>query len=184
MTPQVIDAMPSRAEDAGIDDAPDGSGHGGRGGREERDAMTTTTTTPSFPHAGGAAAPAIRPTRFLRAAWLVDAAGSAATGLAMGALAAPLAGWTGLAAPALVGAAVLFVPYVALLVALGRRATVARAAARAPVALNAAWGATCLAVAATQAPTALGLAFLAVHVAWGFGFAALQAIGLRRAPAA
>ena len=141
----------------------------------------TTTTFPSSPRAD---AGRIRPTRWLRASWLVDAAGSAVTGAAMLVLATPLAAWTGLAPVVLVGSALLFVPYVVLLAVLARRDTVSRAAATWPVALNALWGATCIGMAATQEPTALGLAFLAVHVAWGLGFAAVQFAGLRRSPAA
>lgn len=145
--------------------------------------MTLATSIPSSTPALRTGS-TVRPTRFLRAAWLVDAAGSAGTGLAMGLAAGPLAAWTGLPAAWLVGAAAVFVPYVALLAWLGTRTAVGRRAAAVPVGLNVAWGAVCLAVAATASLPALGLAFLAVHVVWGFGFAALQAAGLRRTPAA
>ena len=146
-------------------------------------ASSTSSTSSAAPASRGAAI-RLRPTRWLRGAWLVDAAGSAVTGLGMLVLSTTLAASTGLAAAFLVGSALLFAPYVALLLILARRQTVSHSAAAWPVVLNAAWGALCIGVAATQGPTALGLAFLTVHAVWGLGFAAVQLAGLRRSPAA
>lgn len=140
--------------------------------------MTTSSLT-----ARAGAASSFHPGRFLRGAWAVDAAGSAATAAGMIALSGPIAAWTGLSTAFLVGCALLFVPYVALLAWLARRDRVARTVAWLPVELNVAWGAVCLAIAATTATTAWGTAFLAVHVAWGLGFAALQFLGVRRSTA-
>jgi len=119
---------------------------------------------------------------FLRYALLADAVASGATGLLMIAGADALTGLLGLPVALMREAGLVLVPYVALVAFVGTRATIARGAAQAIIALNVLWvlGSVAVLLAAPIAPTALGYAFvIAQAVAVGV-FAELQVIGLRR----
>jgi hypothetical protein len=130
--------------------------------------MSLTTTTP-----------------FLRQILLMDAAVSAATGLAMAALAPALSGLLDLPSPLLVGAGLVLLPYAASLVFLGTRDLLPRWTVWSVVALNAAWAADCLLLLTTGwvEPNALGMAFVILQAAAVAIFAELQILALRRAPA-
>ena len=119
---------------------------------------------------------------FLRYALLADAVASGATGLLMIAGADALTGLLGLPVALMREAGLVLVPYVALVAFVGTRATIARGAVQAIIALNVLWvlGSVAVLLAAPIAPTALGYAFvIAQAVAVGV-FAELQVIGLRR----
>jgi hypothetical protein len=176
MTCQVIDALTSAADDGR---ARSERPHGRIAATMGSDMHISTTSIPAEPAAGPATS--VAPTRGLRLAWTLDAAGSAATGLAMLVGADAIAGLTGLSPRFLVVSAIVFAPYVLLLVWLARRERPATGLAWAPVPLNAAWAAICIAVAAaTGGATAATFAFLAVHITWGLGFAVWQWLGMRR----
>ena len=125
----------------------------------------------------------IRPTSFLRRVLLADAGISAAVGALMAAGAGPLQRLTGLPASLLIPAGLALLPYAAYLVWAATRRTLPRAAVWAPIVLNAIWAVDCAIVAfsGVYAPSAYGLAFLAVQAVTVLAFADLEFIGLRRA---
>ena len=128
----------------------------------------------------------IQPTPFLRRVLLADAGVSAAVGALMAAGAGPLQRLTGLPATLLVPAGLALLPYAAYLVWAATRRTLPRAAVWVPIVLNAVWAVDCAIVAfgGAYAPSAHGLAFLAVQGVTVLAFAELEFIGLRRAPPA
>jgi hypothetical protein len=125
-------------------------------------------------------------TPFLRRVLRVDAVLSALTAAVMLVDAEPLAAWTGLPAGLVQGLGAALVPWAALLAWLGSRATVARAAIGAVVALNFLWVLDCalLAFGAFGSPQGLGIAVAAVQAAGTFVIAELEWMGLKRAPSA
>lgn len=119
-------------------------------------------------------------TPVLRLALLGDALASGATGLlaclGAGLLAEPL----GLPTTLLRGAGLALLPYAAFVWWLGTRPEPARGAVLAVVAVNVLWAVDSLALLASGwvAPTALGVAFVALQACVVAGFAAAQAYGL------
>lgn len=125
-------------------------------------------------------------TPFLRRVLRVDAVLSALTAAVMLVGAEPLATWTGLPAGLVQGIGAALVPWAALLAWLASRATVARTAIGAVVALNFLWVLDCalLAFGAFGAPQGPGMAFAAVQAVGAFVVTELEWLGLKRAPAA
>ncbi|WP_237217779.1 hypothetical protein, partial [Falsiroseomonas oryziterrae] len=128
------------------------------------------------------ASPAIASPPLLRIALLGDAAPSAAMRLLLAGAAGPLAGLLGLPQALLLGAGLVLIPYAGLVAALGRSAAPSRNAVRVVIAVNVIWVADSLLLLALPAfaPTALGVAFVLAQAMAVVGFAALQAIALRR----
>lgn len=124
----------------------------------------------------------------LRTALLVDAVASGAAGLLLVLAADLLTGWLGFPVPVLRGAGLLLLPFAAFVGWLGRRGGDPLPAVRAVVALNAAWVLASFAVLVGPwfAPTALGIAFVALQavLVGGFAVAQAQAAGLLRRPQA
>ena len=125
----------------------------------------------------------LQPTPFLRHVLLADAGISATVGALMAAGAGPLQRLTGLPATLLIPAGLALLPYAAYLVWAATRRTLPRAAVWVPIVLNAIWAVDCAIVAfgGAYAPSAQGMAFLAVQAATVLAFAELEFIGLRRA---
>ena len=122
---------------------------------------------------------------FLRYALLADAVASGATGLLLIAGADLLTGLLGLPVALMREAGLLLVPYVALVVFVGTRETIARPAVQAIIALNLLWvvGSMGLLMGGWVAPTALGTAFVIAQAVVVGVFAELQFVGLRRTQA-
>ena len=121
-------------------------------------------------------------TLLLRRALLLDAAASGALGLLMALAADPLAGLLDLPSDLLRWAGVALVPFAALLAWLGTRPRIRRGAAVAIVAATALWvaGSALLLLSGTVAPSALGVALVALQALAVAGFPGLQEQGLRR----
>jgi len=124
-------------------------------------------------------------TRFIRTALVLDAAASGALAILAIAAAPLLSPLLGLPQALLVWAGVLLVPWVALLVVLARRSSVARMLLIDVVALNALWVAASFGLLASGlvTPTVLGSAFVLLQALAVAGFAVLQMMALRRATA-
>ena len=120
---------------------------------------------------------------FLRQVLLIDAAVSGAAGLLMAAGASFLSPLLGLREALLLWAGLALLPFVAMLVAVARRAEVSRLVLVDIIAINALWVAASLGllVSGAVAPTMLGYAFvIAQAVAL---LAELQFVGFRRTTA-
>lgn len=119
---------------------------------------------------------------FLRLVLLGDAIASGATGLLMFAGAAPLAGLLELPEVVLRGAGLVLLPYAVAVAIIGLRRTAPRFALWAIIAINALWVVESFALLASGwiAPNSLGTAFVVFQAIVVAGFAAAQAIGLRR----
>jgi len=125
----------------------------------------------------------IQPSSFLRRVLLADAGISAAVGALMAAGAGPLQRLTGLPATLLIPAGLALLPYAAYLVWAATRRALPRVAVWVPIVLNAIWAVDCAIVAlgGAYAPSAQGMAFLAIQAVTVLAFAELEFIGLRRA---
>ena len=124
------------------------------------------------------------PSFVLRAALIGDAAASGATGLLMFAGGGVLTGRLGLPEELLRYAGLFLLPYAAFVAWLGTRESLSRGAVWAVVIVNTSWAADSflLLLGGWVAPTALGVAFVVVQAIAVAGFAAVQFVGLRRAP--
>ncbi|MDQ6436916.1 hypothetical protein RB623_22935 [Mesorhizobium sp. LHD-90] len=124
-------------------------------------------------------------TPFLRNALLLDAAMSGAAAILMMGGAKMLSPLLGLPEPLLFWAGVVLVPFVVLLVALARRATVGRLMLVDVIGINALWAAASIGLLFTGAvsPTPLGYAFVIAQAAAVGLFAELQFMAMRRAQA-
>ena len=125
----------------------------------------------------------IQPSVLLRRVLLADAIVSAAVGALMALGAPALQGLLGLPSSLLMLAGVALFPYAAYLVWLATRTRVPRAAVWLPIVLNLVWALDCglLLFGGLFAPTALGVAFIVLHVITVLAFAELEFVGLRRA---
>ncbi|WP_274629652.1 hypothetical protein [Arvimicrobium flavum] len=122
---------------------------------------------------------------YLRNVFYADALISGAAGLLM-ILGAPLlAPVLGLPEALLLGAGIILVPFVAMLIVVARRETVSRLVLIDIIAINAVWVAASfgLLFSGLVAPTALGVAFVAVQAVAVALFAQAQFVGMRRAAA-
>jgi len=119
---------------------------------------------------------------FLRRALLVDAAISAATGLAMILGAGVLHGLLGLPVALLRYAGLSLIPFVALVFHLSRRDSLSRAGVWTVIGLNAVWvaGSVLLLLSGRFEPNALGFAFVLGQAAAVAVFAEMQYVGLRK----
>lgn len=124
----------------------------------------------------------IQTTPLLSAALLGDAAASAGLGLLMAAAAHPLASLLALPEPLLRGAGLVLLPYAALAVWLGTRATLRRWMVHGVIGVNLLWAADSLLllVLGWVSPNGLGTAFVLMQAAAVLGFSVLQWIGLRQ----
>ena len=118
----------------------------------------------------------------LRRALLADAGISGGTGALLAAGADPLSGLLGLPPGLLFWAGIVLLPFAAILVYLGTRARVSRAAAWIVVGGNVFWALASLVLLATGwvAPTMLGYAFTIFQALVVALFAELQYFGIRR----
>ena len=123
---------------------------------------------------------------FLRRVLLADAVLSLPSGAAMALGGGLLSQWLGLPAWLLVPGGVALVAYAVLLFWMAERPSVPRVALWVFIGFNLVWAIDCVAIATGVwfAPTALGLAFLGLHVLAGLVFAELQFMGLRRGDSA
>lgn len=119
---------------------------------------------------------------FLRRVLLVDAASSALMAVALMAGADALAPILGLPKALLLGAAVAFVPFAALVLWIATRETLPRAGAWIVIGLNAAWAVDSVLLLFTDwvSPAALGTAFVLAQAAAVAVLAELEFVGLRR----
>jgi hypothetical protein len=129
-----------------------------------------------------AAGTRIAPSRLLRAALRLDAGVSAAAGVAYIAAVGPLSDWLGLPNELLLITGAFLVAWGAALARLATRASVAPAAIRAVIALNAAWVADSFLLLAVDgfSPSLAGQVMVAYQAVAVIGFAALQYLGLKR----
>ncbi|PWK75715.1 hypothetical protein [Aminobacter sp. AP02] len=125
-------------------------------------------------------------TPFLRNVLFADALVSGAAGIVMILGASLLAPLLELPAQLLFWAGMVLVPFVAMLVAIARRATVSRLLMIDIIAINALWvvGSFGLLVSGIVQPNVLGIAFVIVQALTVAVFAELQFVGIRRAAAA
>jgi hypothetical protein len=125
-------------------------------------------------------------TPFLRNVLNIDALVSGAAALAMIVGAPFIAPLTGLPSALLVGAGLVLVPWVALLVILARRQTLARLTMIDVIAVNALWVAASFGLLASGyiAPNWLGVAFVSAQAITVAILAELQFVGMRRAQTA
>ncbi|MBC8036815.1 MAG: hypothetical protein H7X89_06330 [Rhizobiales bacterium] len=123
-----------------------------------------------------------QPTSFLRYALIGDALASGATGLLMAAGAGLLSGILGLPQMLLQSAGLVLLPYAALVVFIGTRPIIMRAAVWMVIVANLLWSAESilLLMSSWVFPAGLGYAFVIFQAAVVFAFAVLQFIGLRR----
>jgi hypothetical protein len=122
----------------------------------------------------------------LRLVLVADAAVTGANAVAYVAGALLLDSWLGVPAGALVAIGAFLAVYSALVLRVATRPELPRTAVAAVIAANAAWAVGSLLALASDAftPTTGGQVWIAVQAVAVAGFAALQWIGLRRAPAA
>ncbi|WP_293854152.1 hypothetical protein [uncultured Alsobacter sp.] len=122
------------------------------------------------------------PSRLLRLALLVDAAGSGATGLLFALGYGPLAGLTGLPRMLLLACGVFFVAYAAFVFWLGRHERPLAALVKLVVAGNLVWGLDSLLALwiGWLSPTGLGMALVVAQAAFVLVIAAVQGAGLRQ----
>ena len=128
----------------------------------------------------------IHPSRLLKAALLLDAGISGATGAVQMGLNAELSGLLRLPPALLLESGAVMVVWAALLMMLVRATEVASALIGAVVAGNVGWTLVCVGMAVSGTPTtnALGTGFLLLQAAITLTFACLQLRGLRLSPAA
>ena len=120
------------------------------------------------------------PSRLLRLALAIDAAGSGAFGLLQVAATATLATVLGLSVELVLGTGLFMLAYAALLVVLATSSTASRALVAIVAVGNAGWAVGCLALAALRPQlSALGVGYLLLQAAAVLAFAVLQAQGLR-----
>lgn len=119
----------------------------------------------------------------LRNVLIVDAAFSGASGIALAALATPLAAQSGLPHGLVLGAGVFLMPYAIVVGSLGLCALLPPAVVWFVVAGNALWVVESLVTLAQTSPTPFGVALVGAQAAVVAAIAAAQAIGLRRSPA-
>jgi CHASE2 domain-containing sensor protein len=126
----------------------------------------------------------ITPSALLRQALLLDAVASGAAGLLMLLAGPTLAGLLALPEPLLRYAGLICLLWAAFVSWLWRKPQLSRAIVLAVIALNALWvvDSVLLLVSGWVQPNALGSAFVLVMAAAVGGLAAVQALGLRRAP--
>jgi len=124
----------------------------------------------------------VRPSPFLKLSLQLDAAGSAALGALQVAAAPALAAWLQLPRSLVFEVGLVMLPYALALTMLARRASVPAAAVKVIVSLNLLWAVGAGVVFAVTSPSAWGVSFVALHVAWVLAFAALQARGLAQSP--
>lgn len=126
----------------------------------------------------------IRPSTFLRAALIGDAAASGATGLLMFAGGGFLTSLLGLPENLLRYAGLFLLPYAAFVAWLGIQDSLSRGAVWPVVISNALWAADSLLllVVGWVTPTALGLAFVTFQAVVAAASALAQYVGLHRAP--
>ncbi|WP_195794893.1 hypothetical protein [Roseateles sp. DAIF2] len=126
----------------------------------------------------------ILPSPFLKFALIADAVVGAAMAALQLLFAKELAAPLGLPAELLTGTGLFLVAYVALLLVMASRARLWAALVQFVVIGNVGWALGCAGLMLGGGATALGLAFLVVHIAGVLSFATLEQIGLRRsAPA-
>ncbi|WP_198371052.1 hypothetical protein [Roseomonas rosulenta] len=120
----------------------------------------------------------------LRTALRLDAAMSAASGVALVAAARPIAAATALPAPLLLACGLFLLPYAALLAWCAARDALPRWLVWLLVAGNLLWAVECAALPllGLVAPSGWGIAFLAVQAVAVAVFAELYILALRRAP--
>lgn len=123
----------------------------------------------------------IQPSRLLKWALLIDAAGSGALAIVHLGLADKLPGWTQLPAPLLWESGLFMVAYVAFLIALVRSPRIWPALVNLVVWGNVAWAAACVALLlfGTTTPSAVGMGLLLMHALGVLLFAALEFAGLK-----
>lgn len=128
----------------------------------------------------------IQPSRLLRIALAIDAAGSAPIGLLQTAAAVATARLTGLSASLLLGTGLFMLIYAAALVVMARSASLPQGLVRVVVAGNFAWAVACVAAAGLLAGlTLVGVGYLLFQAAAVTAFAILQRRGLAQSmPAA
>ena len=119
----------------------------------------------------------------LRLALLADAAASGAMGVLMAAGGGLIAPFLGLPPQLMLWAGLALIPFAALVGWAGTRQPPPHGAAKTIVAVNLAWvaGSAALPALLPAAPTALGLAFVAVQAAAVLALATLQWVGLGHA---
>ena len=124
----------------------------------------------------------VHPTPFLRNVLLLDAAASGATGLLLIAGAGLLDGLLGLPVALMREAGLILVPYVAFVVWVGTRQTIARSAVWTIIVANAVWTVASigLLVSGWVAPTAQGYAFVIAQAAVVALLGELQYADLKR----
>lgn len=122
----------------------------------------------------------IQPSPLLQRALWLDIVGSGAVTALQLAATDPLARLTQLPQPLLLESGLFMLLYVVLLLGMVRARRLPLALVRLVIAGNAAWAVAALALAVVLAPTAWGLALLAVHAGAVLLFAALQQMGLRQ----
>ncbi len=126
-------------------------------------------------------------TSTLRLPLLVDAAASGAAGLLLAALPGALGRLLGLPPALLLGVGLFLLVYAAGVGLVGMRAAPARRAVQAVILVNVMWAVDSALFAALAgpvfglAPSGLGTAFVLAQAALVLGFAAWQAVALRRA---
>jgi hypothetical protein len=123
-----------------------------------------------------------RPSSFLRLVLLADAAASGATGSLVLIGGGFLEGLLGVPAPLLREAGLILLPYVAFVVYVGTRRSLARPAVWAVIVCNALWTAASVLLLTGPwiAPTALGYAFVIGQASIVALLAGLQYLGLQR----
>lgn len=128
----------------------------------------------------------LHPSRLLKAALLLDAGISGATGALQMGLTSDLSGLLQLPPTLLIESGVVMVAYAALLMLLVRASKVASALVGAVVAGNVGWTLVCVGMAVTGTPptNALGTGFLLLQAVMTLTFAGLQFRGLQLSPAA
>jgi hypothetical protein len=134
-------------------------------------------------HTASTNRPAVRPRRgLLRSALLLDAGVTGLNGIAYLAGAGVLDRALGLDAGLLYGAGAFLLAYGVAVGVLGTRARIPRTAAWTVVAVNAVWALDSLAAAALGwgSPTPVGTGWIVAQAVVVGGFAALQAVALRR----
>lgn len=123
----------------------------------------------------------VHPSRLLRAALVIDAAASGATGLLQTAANGYTSALFGLPAGLVLGTGMFMLAYAATLVLMARSTTLPRSAALFVIVGNAGWALGCVVLAAVHAQlTALGLGYLLLQACAVAAFAGLQAAGLAR----
>ncbi len=127
----------------------------------------------------------LQPSRLLKAALLLDAGISGATGALQMGPTAEVSGLLQLPPALLMESGMVMVAYAALLMLLVRASKLASALVGSVVAGNVAWTLVCAGMAVTGTPTtnALGTGFLLLQAAMTLTFAGLQFRGLQLSPA-